>query len=305
MKLKMTYGSFLLMFFVMTSASVLGQQDWIHSQYSFSLYDVNAAAVGDGAQNALAFRYRQQWTGIDGAPSSVHASYQHPFASKSITWGTQLMNEEIGAHKSTSLQFTGAYRLKLNENSRLNFALEAGVINTVFDNNALNPEDVQDPLLAQFNQNDWSPQFNAALFWRNKKAILGVEANRLTQGKLLGESDSRQVLHLNAVAAYVFELKNRTLLKPSALVRHAGGQTQLEVQAAAFLFSSLWLGAGYRQDYGFLAMLEYQFSPRLRVGYSYDLANSLPGSLGATHEIFLGIQWAKKGNADPSIRYFQ
>jgi hypothetical protein len=64
------------------SLSSSAQQEWVFTQYSFNLYDVNAAAVGDGQQNSIALRARKQWTGIKGAPESIHASFQKPFETR-------------------------------------------------------------------------------------------------------------------------------------------------------------------------------------------------------------------------------
>lgn len=283
----------------------IAQQEWIHTQQAFSLYDVNAAAVGDGARQAIAIRYRNQWTGVEGAPESMQFSYQSPYSQRNIALGTQVFRESIGAHSNTSLQATVGYRLKLNTRSRIHFALEGGVLNMGFDQAKLIAQQVNDPSLSKPDQSNWSPILNAAIFWRNERMYAGMEANRLIESNTGVTENYRQSMHLNLIAGHVFKLGRAGILKPMAIIRMNEGSTQWEAQTAIFLNGQLWLGTGYRQHFGFLGFLEYQFSPRLRLGYSIDLPTEIEIAPGMTHELFLGIQWAHRNDRGPSIRYFQ
>ena len=280
------------------------QQEWLNTQHSFNLYDVNAGAVGDGQQNAIAIRARKQWTGIAGSPESFHSSYQRPFNDQKLTWGAQLFAERIGAHRSSSLEATLAYRLKLSKEQSLTFALEAGLMNYSFDVNRIESRDAMDQSLNRFQTNNWSPVFNSAVFWRATQSYAGFELTRLTRSRLAGDSDSRQSIHLKAILGHVFKLKEGMALRPSLLVRSSGGLYQFEVQSAVLIQSALWLGLGYRSEFGMIGYLEYQFSSRLRLGYSYDLPTGGPFASASSHELFLSFQWATKAGGVPSIRYF-
>ncbi len=286
------------------SLSSSAQQEWVFTQYSFNLYDVNAAAVGDGQQNSIALRARKQWTGIKGAPESIHASFQKPFETRNLSWGVQLFSEKLGAHQSTSIEGTGAYRLRINENQKLSFALEAGLVNYNFDPNRIEARDEGDATLAKFQTNNWSPLFNAAAYWRSKTTYAGLELSRLTSSKLAADAESRQSPQVKLILGNAFRLNNSMVIRPSALIRYSNTSLQWEGQAAVLLRSMLWLGMGYRSDFGLFGYAEVQFSSRLRLGYSYDLASSTPFQTGASHELFLGFQWATKSGGSSDIRYF-
>jgi len=285
-------------------AMINAQQEWVFTQYSFSLYDINAAAVGDGQQNALAFRARKQWTGISGAPESIHASFQKPLELGHLTWGIQLFSEKIGAHQSSSFEGTIAYRLKINEKQQLSFAIESGLMNYNFDPNRVEVRDEGDATLASFQSNNWSPLFNAAVFWRSKRSYAGVELSRLTQSKLVSNTGGVQASQIKGILGHAIPVSNSVVLRPSALLRYSNSQAQWEFQTAVLLHSSLWLGMGYRSNFGFLGYAEYQFSSRLRLGYSYDLASNTTFQTGGSHELFLSFQWATKSGNTSDLRYF-
>jgi hypothetical protein len=71
------------------------------------------------------------------------------------------------------------------------------------------------------------------------------------------------------------------------------------------LYDKLELGATYRLEDSFGAMVNFSITPSLRVGYAYDHVNSdIKGVAPASHEVMLlfDLNFPKKVSRSP--RYF-
>jgi hypothetical protein len=67
----------------------------------------------------------------------------------------------------------------------------------------------------------------------------------------------------------------------------------------------IWLGAGYRTSDAFVAMLEYQVNPKLRIGYAYDMTTSrLRNYSSGSHEVMLGMDFGRELVKIKTPRYF-
>ncbi len=67
----------------------------------------------------------------------------------------------------------------------------------------------------------------------------------------------------------------------------------------------MWLGAGYRTGDALVAMMEYQVTPQLRIGYAYDMTTSkLRTYTTGSHEIMLGLDFGKDLIRIKTPRYF-
>ena len=56
------------------------QQDALYSQYMFNQFTINPAYAGSRESFSSVLLYRNQWTGLDGAPSTLNFSMHSPFS---------------------------------------------------------------------------------------------------------------------------------------------------------------------------------------------------------------------------------
>lgn len=282
------------------------QQEWLFTQHSFNLYDVNAAYAGNYNGLATAIRYRDQWTGVDGAPTTQQASLHCPIQRDKFGIGLQVRNETIGARSQFSAKLGFSYKIKFAK-SMLSFGLQAGALQQALDVTQLNAKNENDIYLLGGNLNSTTPTADVALFFNTSRFYAGVQGTHIFQSDLafVDGSEARNYYHLSAIAGRAFELNKKWVLKPFALVRMAENTSPQTEGFISVLYDKLvWVGVGYRQSFGLAAFTEWNITKRFRIGYSYDfLMNTLKTSQGGSHEFFIGYNFQFRKSA-PSIRYF-
>lgn len=304
MKYLTLYISFIICFW----AGIFGikaQQEWLFTQHTFNLYDINAAFAGDGSHGSASFRYRNQWVGIDGAPKSVMASMHNSFRNDKLAFGIKLFREEIGAHRDAEISGSLNYKIKLSSKGKLSFAIRAGLGNQYFDVAKLRAIDFDDPRILAGSHSRWSPLLASAILYRSKKFYTGLEASRLLSYRYINsDTESKYFQHFHFVSGYVAAVNPDWQIRTSVLIRSTSNlDLQPEIQVAALYSGKCWIGAGYRKDFGIIAYTEILLSPYFRIGYSYDIPTGALKPAGS-HEVFAGIQFKRKGGSAPSIRYF-
>jgi len=94
------------------------QQDPAYSMYVFNGLFINPAYAGSHEVVSLMGIYRQQWVGLDGAPSTGNISVHTPLRREQYALGAIISNDKIGLGNTFSFTPSFAYRIKLKE-SRL------------------------------------------------------------------------------------------------------------------------------------------------------------------------------------------
>ena len=73
---------FACLYFFIISLNAYAQQKPVYSQYILNNYIINPAITGIENYTDLKFSYRNQWTGIDGAPVTSYMSIHGPIGKK-------------------------------------------------------------------------------------------------------------------------------------------------------------------------------------------------------------------------------
>jgi type IX secretion system PorP/SprF family membrane protein len=115
-----------------------------------------------------------------------------------------------------------------------------------------------------------------------------------------------ETLHYFLTGGYVFDLSSTVKFKPFAMVKSSfNAPTSLDL-STNFLFNDKFeVGATYRLEDSFGAMINYAITPNLKVGYAYDhIVSDLNVTTPSSHEIILlfDLNFPKKVSQSP--RYF-
>ena len=107
----------------------------------------------------------------------------------------------------------------------------------------------------------------------------------------------------------VFDVNETIKFKPTIISKFTNGAPATYDITANFLFNEkLWLGASYRFNdaSNFGAMIDYQVTRDIRVGYAYDLPTAdFSAQTGGSHEIILIYELHKRYKGGiKSPRYF-
>lgn len=301
------------MFFCLLFLGTKAQQDPQFNQYFFNPLGVNPAYAGSrGTLSAVAI-HRTQWVGFEGAPSTESFAIHSPTRSKKMGLGLQLLNDRIGPKNTIVLSGIYSYKLRLGR-GKLGFGLRASVYNYVFNWDKIQYKDATNyGGIERGKETYLTPSFDFGAYYSDKKTYLGIEMTHLNEGKIGIQADnvnldfaSRQQSQAILTAGHAFVINRYLTFKPSILVKTTSNQPAfIDLNGSVLLREQLWLGLSYRRGYGAVAIVEYNITKALRVGYSLDIAfTTLSRQNAGSHEIFIGydLKLFKSGIISP--RYF-
>jgi type IX secretion system PorP/SprF family membrane protein len=121
-----------------------------------------------------------------------------------------------------------------------------------------------------------------------------------------GKKYGTEVSHYFLTGGYVFDLNPNLKFKPFVMVKSAFGAPVSVDASTNFLFNEKFeIGATYRLDDSFGAMVNFAISPNLKIGYAYDyIVSDLKTTTRSSHEVILlfDLNFPKKVSRSP--RYF-
>ncbi|MCX2473200.1 type IX secretion system membrane protein PorP/SprF [Pedobacter sp. MC2016-05] len=287
------------------------QQDAMYTQYMFNTLAINPAYAGSRNVISATALYRNQWTGIDGAPRTGTLTVDAPIMNKRLGIGFQVFSDKLGVTQTTGGSAALAYRIRLEKGS-LAFGIQTSMSHfnaryssiSLGGNQSFDPAFVNDASKVLFN-------VGTGVYYNSDKFYLGLSAQDLLTNKLnnSGNGDAlqaSQVPHLFLTAGYVFPLSSDFKLKPSFLIKGVkGAPIEADLNASLWIKDVLAIGAGYRSSADIAALLEVQATPQLRFGYSYDRSTTqLRNFNSGSHEIMLRYEFGFERNKIISPRFF-
>ena len=153
-----------------TSASLRGQGQifGMSTWQDHNMQIINPAYVGVKSDLSISLLSRQQWVGLEGAPSTSTFSINGR-TSRGLGIGTTIVHDRIGLSETTNLNLDGSYTIITSRYSRLSFGLKAGV--TFFNNNLFNgitpDNDIYNSISGRF------PNVGFGTFFYNRKFFVG------------------------------------------------------------------------------------------------------------------------------------
>jgi type IX secretion system PorP/SprF family membrane protein len=294
----------------LVSFSATAQQDAQFTQYMYNTINVNPAYAGSRDVLSIFALHRTQWAGLDGAPVTNAFSINTPLGDSKVGLGVSFLNDAIGVMDENTISVDLSYHIQLNDNgSRLFFGIKgsANLLNVAYSELLIyNPNDVN----FQYDiQNQFTPNFGAGIYWHNQNSYFGVSApNFLTTTRFDNniQSTMQQRMHYNIIGGHVFNLNSVLKFKPAFLLKAvSGAPLQADITANFLLQDKFTVGAAYRLDAAWSALVGFQVTDGLFIGYSYDgettkLANYSNGS----HEIFMRFELFNKYRRVNSPRFF-
>ncbi len=288
---------FIFLAILIGSSDVIAQQDAMYSQYMFNPFVINPGYAGSRESISAVLLYRDQWLGLNGAPTTQTFSIHAPFSAKKMAVGLSVINDKIGPTNSTAAFGTYAYHLRLGP-GKLAFGLRGGLYSTRLDRDQLEYKDPTDKFNAMGTVTSSVPSFDFGMYYYTKKFYTGLSATHLSQEKI-GFNDYPEEAELFLRRHYMLavggaiELSENVVFKPSMLLRSVEAAPASVDINASFLFRKVfWLGVSARSSNGMVLMTEYNITDYLRVGYAYDMVFSpLRRFNSGSHELFVGFDF--------------
>jgi len=309
---KIYFASILL---AMLSLDMHAQKDPHYTQYMYNMNVVNPAYAGSKENLSVGLLYRQQWVSMEGAPKTLTLSVHSP-AGKNVGLGLSVISDKIGPVEENNIYADFSYTLNLGGEHRLAFGLKGGAtFHKVGLFSEIGNGYVPDLGDLAFSENTNNTYFNigGGLFYYSKNYYLAFSVPNMLKSKHLDVTKNGQeyqygsdVQHYFLTAGYVFNLTDNTKFKPSAMLKSAfNAPTSLDVSANFLFFEKFELGATYRLDDSYGAMVNYAITPNIKAGYAYDhVISDLKIATPASHEFMLlfDLNFPKKVSVSP--RFF-
>jgi len=267
------------------------QQDAQYSQYMFNHLALNPAYAGSREVLATSLVYRDQWTGIKGAPSTGSLSVQMPLRKKKIGLGAELLSDKLGPQNISACLLSYSYRLPFLK-GKLAFGLRMGVYDYVFDGSKMDYKDQGDVYNTRVRTSKITGTGDFGMYYYSRTFYWGLGMTHLNQGKITDvssqDSTSRQAIHYFMPIGKAFEMGN-TVLNPSILIKGAqNSPPEIDLSLNVLLKERLWVGLSLRSNYGVVFLTQYQINDKMKAGYSFDYGANKIGRVGkGTHEIMI------------------
>ncbi|MFV8344447.1 type IX secretion system membrane protein PorP/SprF [Flavobacterium sp. XS2P39] len=296
--------SFVLMFTAIVS---FAQQDAQFTQYMYNTININPAYAGSRGALSIFALHRTQWVGLDGAPVTNAVSINTPLNGNNLGLGVSIINDKIGPTRENTISADLSYTVPTSETFKLSFGIKATANLFDLDVSRLNPVD-DDPSLHNYN-NKFSPNIGAGVYLHSDKAYLGfsipnfIESNRYDDNEV---AIFKEKISYYLIAGYVFDLNNSVKFKPAVLSKMVeGAPLQVDVSGNFMFNEKFVVGLAYRWSAAMSAMVGFQATKGLYIGYGYDLENTnLDNYNSGSHEIFLRYELFSNNKKITTPRFF-
>ncbi len=297
---------------LLTSIIAKAQQEPHYTQNQFnSMLMLNPAYAGSDANNtSMGIRYRNQWTGFDGAPKTIGIIADTRI--KRLGLGLTFNVDKIGIEQHLTPDINLSYHIPVGEKSNLSIGMKGGIEMIKADFTKLAHVSLGDPLYNSSNEKVNIPYLGLGALYYNPRFYIGISSPRLFSfDKPSAPRSKVGTSHFYAYGGGRIFTKTDIELRPAFLVKyHSQAPVELDIALDTWYKSFIGFGVGYRTGDAINFMVKSNISKAIYIGYSYDMnISKLKGFNGGTHEVFIGIKLPKKAPSSDeernnNMRYF-
>ena len=291
--------------------NLTAQNDIQYSQFIFNKLAINPAYAGNRDALTVGAIYRNQWTGVEGAPKTVSAYMHAPFMGERNGLGFSLTNDQIGLYNNSFAELSYAYRIPLEKGHRVAIGIKTRFEHNRFNNSQIEVIDTNDGSIPDPADALTSLNFGAGGFYQAPNWYVGVSVPLLLKTTLysdqfFGQSEIRDFRSYYLMGGLIVELNDQLLFKPAALISYnPNAPFELDLNASFYLVDAIWIGATYRLGDSVDGVVQYQFSPQLKVGLGFDFTTSeLSQFSSGTFEILTEYTFQYDKENVNNIRFF-
>ncbi len=281
------------------SINVMAQQVAPFNQYTEYPVLYNPSYVGIDSTAQLLLLYRNQWSGVAGAPEHGLV-YFNGKLNENAGIGGYLLHESANILGTTAGYISLSYTLRLAPDHTLGFGLSAGVMQKQVLFERVRTQNMSDPALLDAGQNQTKPDGSFGIRYRYANRFeINVASQQLFGGtfgfvdqSLQRASDYELLRHYYVTGMYYIPAGSSIDLALIGTVRSVQGlQSQWDAGIRAEWNNLASATVLYRDDYGIGLMFGIRVLDALKFGYAYEIPDQNIGidrNMG-THEISLNV----------------
>ncbi len=270
---------------------------YIYTQAHLSPQLINPGAIGSQMTQNILINYRNKWSGIEGAPTTVTLSYNGPVGNR-LGIGVNVLSDRFGELQTTKGALGLSYTIE-TENNKVGFGISAEYIK-----HALSGFGNADP-------ND--PVFGRALagveYFDASFGLYGTYMKKLTYGISLPSAVSSRISDIDAETpereigfimqvGYKLDVQSDITMTPAIIMKKlANVPTHIDMNLTfGFLQDKLIGGVNYTlgadKRLGFLLGTKIE---KLNFYYSYNTSSQfIQDYNNGSHELTLGVNFGGK-----------
>ena len=303
--------------------AVAAQQVPMYSQYIMNGFLINPSFAGRDGYTTVNLTVREQWVGMEGAPSTYAASFQtrilrNSYISKStsvrkklikptkggkVGVGGYLFNDNNGIMRRTGLQAAYAYHIAMGQTGGYPNDLAFGLALTAYQF-AIKTDgliyDPDDPLLNSIDRSVFITDFNFGTSYTTSKYYVGFAMTNILRGSLLfGDSSSTrrtELGHYFLTGGVKFPLSGDWILEPSAFIKSSDmlfKAIQLDLTSRVYYKDDYWAGLSWRTNDAIILMMGLKYD-KFYFAYAFDftMTDIRTQSFGS-HELTLAVKFGE------------
>ncbi|RKD92498.1 PorP/SprF family type IX secretion system membrane protein [Mangrovibacterium diazotrophicum] len=280
----------------LTIQSVFAQTELGMTSHWYNRANYNPASIARAGFIYFFSNYRNQWTGIDGAPEIYNLNASGFYEEYHSAFGISMLRDDIGLTTALNPTLQYAYQLKLDRDLFLSLGLAVGVYTRSVNTSAYEAVIIDDPALDYTSERYSSPDASLGFELQAEYFIVGASTTHLFA---LWKSDDELLIsnHRYFYAYYKntekeaynltagIQLSNRsnlTVVEGTGIIRFKR-PTGL-VKGPTELFD---LGATYRTSNELTLLCGINISRNIRIGYTYDFNLGSELKSNPSHEFLI------------------
>jgi type IX secretion system PorP/SprF family membrane protein len=292
------------------------------THYMFNQLAYNPAYAGFDNAIHLTALYRAQWVGIEGNPTLQSFSAHSPLNFANSNAGIYVVNDVMGAQRTTHFHLAYAYRQPLSFGN-ISFGVSAGIFQQQLNGAKLRaPQgnyetniNHNDNLIPNTSVNGIAPEINTGVYFNTKGLQLGISANNISASKTnlktsFGDAKIEFTRYYTAMALYDIVLSKKFTLTPSTLLKTDLYYYQTDFNLILQYRNNIYLGSSFRGNArknldAVSFLFGFNITKSFRLGYSYDYTLSgLNSASNGSHEIFANYRILLKDLVKPGKKIY-
>lgn len=239
--------------FGLVPCSLRAQQDAQYTQYIFNKLGYNPGYAGAVESGEITVVARQQWLGLEGAPTSQLATFNTAFSEQGAGMGIRLSSVSVGLERQFNVEGSYAYGFPVARDTRMGLGISASARYFSVDYQKARP--VQgggvDPAIPGTSASKVVPNFGAGIYVESSTFYVGLGVPRLLQNNVdLGSDEtiiSREARHYYFMTGVKLPLGQSIQLQPQVLVKYVpNAPFDADLNLLLYFGDRVFSGGGYR-----------------------------------------------------------
>jgi type IX secretion system PorP/SprF family membrane protein len=268
----------------------------VFSQKLTDSFIYNPAIAGNGI-GSMMVSHRNNFAGVEGAPSSNYLSLHMPFHKYRFGVGMNVFQERANTMTSTFANAAFAYHLDLGNNNSLSFGLSGEYNAARLSDDMISQNGNNDLVLSRYSSTVPSPDFSFGTVVKTKYLNFGVAANRLFTAWKGVDSVKKLTNYYHAFVQGNIPFQNgEVALQPYLAIRRYNDNLNIIDLGLFYSYQyKLLAGVSIRSNNIYSVTAGYYLNKKLMVGYSREMIlGDFAGYLGASNEFLLRYNYMEK-----------